>query len=217
MSLTSHSSHAQRGHYLNKITLHIASLLLVLSIHEGAACEQHVQFDPEKIFVIDTSFTYSQSESTPLVTTIGTIKNTSNSLVEDIVIEVKYFNAEKKLVDVVTQPLYGVVVPAFQEVAFRVRDAADKPKTSYTFSNVRMASAEQRVAQQSKPKQSSFSWSELLVSWGPMLMLIGVWVFFMRKMNKKGSYQFRTVELIDKQNAILERIATAAEKVTLDK
>lgn len=202
---------------MNKKAVLVAFTLLSLSTSIMAACGKHVQFDPDKVSVTDTSISHSQSENTPLVTTIGTIRNASESIVEDIVVEVKYFNAEKKLVDVVTQPLYGIVVPASQEVAFRVRDAADKPKREYAASTVRVVSAEQRVVQQPQPTKSAFSWSDLLVSWGPMLLLIGVWIFFMRKMGKKGSPQLRTVELIEKQNAVLERLAVAAEKTNAAK
>jgi ATP-dependent Zn protease len=202
---------------LNKKALLISSVILSFSLPVWAACGQRVHFDPDKVSVIDTSFNYSQSENTPWITTIGTIKNASESQIEELVVEVKYFNTEKKLIDVVTQPLYGVVVPASQAVAFRVRDAADKPRISYVSSSVRVVSAEQRDIQQPQSKQSSFPWGDLLASWGPMLLLIGVWIFFMRKMNKKGSPQARTVELIEKQNAVLERLAAAAEKAASDK
>jgi ATP-dependent Zn protease len=134
--------------------------------------------------------------------------------------EVKYFDADKKLIDVVTQPLYGVVVPASQEVAFRVRDAADKPKTSYVSNSVRVVSAEQRAPQRQQSSerapqrqqssQSSFSWSELLISSAPLLLLIGVMLFSIRSMN---SPLIRNVELMEKQNALLERLAVAAEKL----
>jgi ATP-dependent Zn protease len=134
--------------------------------------------------------------------------------------EVKYFDADKKLIDVVTQPLYGVVVPPSQEVAFRVRDAADKPKTSYVSNSVRVVSAEQRAPQRQQSSerapqrqqssQSSFSWSELLISSAPLLLLIGVMLFSIRSMN---SPLIRNVELMEKQNALLERLAVAAEKL----
>lgn len=177
-----------------------------------AACTPSQPFDQNRVSIVDTSLSYGQSEGTSFVTTIGSIRNTSDALIDDIVVEVKYFNAEKKLIDVVTQPIYGLVVPASQDVAFRVRDVADKPKSSYASSAVRIVSANERVTRQPQPKVSSFSWTDLLASWGPMLLLIAVWIFFMRKMNKKGSPQVRTLELIEKQNIVLDRIATAAEK-----
>ena len=201
------------NHYIRLFFISFASLSLSVS----AACEQHAPFIPETVSIKDISLDYNQNGSSPFVTTIGTIKNSSDSLIEDIVIEVKYFNADKKLIDVVSQPVYGLVVPASQEVSFRVRDIADKPKNAYASSSVRVVSAEQRKIQQPKPKQSSFPWTDILISWGPMLLLIAVWIFFMRRMNKKGSPQARTVELIEKQNAVLERIASAAEKAISDK
>ena len=55
-----------------------------------------------------------------------------------------------------------------------------------------------------------------------MLLFIGVWIYFMRKMNRKDSPQKRTLELIELQNVTLarqaeaiERLVTIAEKVTL--
>jgi len=202
--------------YVRSKTKLIFAWLICFPISVFAACVQRPPFDPGSVSVIGLSLTYSKSEGTSFVTTIGTIKNSSELLIEDLVVEVKYFNADQKLIDVVTQPVYGLVVPASQEVAFRIRDVADKPKAAYVSNTVRVISAEQRATQQSQPAQPSFSWSELLVSWGPMLLLIGVWIIFMRKMNKKGSPQVRTIELIERQNAILERIAAAAEKATSD-
>lgn len=60
---------------------------------------------------------------------------------------------------------------------------------------------------------------EILVAWGPMLLLIGVWIFFMRKINRKDSPQAQSLRLIEQQNALfdaqnklLERLAVAAEQ-----
>ena len=197
---------------MNKKTRPILIVLFILPLSVWAACTPSQPFDQNRVSIVDTSLSYGQSEGTSFVTTIGSIRNTSDALIDDIVVEVKYFNAEKKLIDVVTQPIYGLVVPASQDVAFRVRDVADKPKSSYASSAVRIVSANERVTRQPQPKVSSFSWTDLLASWGPMLLLIAVWIFFMRKMNKKGSPQVRTLELIEKQNIVLDRIATAAEK-----
>ena len=196
----------------NKISL-VFVALMSLSLSVFAARWQPIPFDPASVSIVDASLAYSQDNGSPVVTTIGTIKNSSESLIEDIVVEVKYFDGEKKLIDVITQPIYGLVVPASQEVAFRVRDVADKPKAAYVSNSVRVVSAEQRP----QSKQSSFSWPEILISWAPMLLLIAVWIFFTHKFNKKGSPNARTIELIENQNAILERLATAAEKAILDK
>ncbi|MDR0776379.1 MAG: hypothetical protein LBE81_07050 [Azonexus sp.] len=194
----------------NKTKLILVSLIC-FPLTVFAACGQSISsFDSTTVSITDVSLTYAQSEGYSFVTTIGTIKNASESLIENLVIEVKYFDADKKLIDVVTQPVYGLVVPASQEVAFRIRDVADKPKAAYASNAVRVVSAEPRVTRQPQPKQSSFSWIvDVLVSWVPILLLIAVWIYFMRR---KDSPQARTIELIEKQNAILERLAVAVEK-----
>ncbi|BCR04091.1 ATP-dependent zinc metalloprotease FtsH [Desulfuromonas versatilis] len=42
------------------------------------------------------------------------------------------------------------------------------------------------VAIQAKPAEDRSFWFTLLVSWGPILLLIGVWIFFMRQMQSGG-------------------------------
>ncbi len=43
-----------------------------------------------------------------------------------------------------------------------------------------------KVTIQAKPDEDSGIWQSLLVSWFPMLLLIGVWIFFMRQMQAGG-------------------------------
>lgn len=201
---------------MQKKTLLAFAAFASISLSAFSACGQHLDFDPETISITETSISYSEGGNPPFVTTIGTIKNSSGSLIEDIVVEVKYFDADKKLIDVVTQPLYGLVVPASQELAFRVRDVADKPRAAYVSNSVRVVSAARLARQQPQKKQNPL-WLDVLISWGPMLLLIAVWVIVMRRFNKKGSPQVRHVELIEKQNAILGRLASAVEKAGSDK
>ena len=58
------------------------------------------------------------------------------------------------------------------------------------------------------------SWQEILINWAPMLLLIGVWIFFIFLM--RGAGKGRWTEQITetrRQNDALERIATALEKL----
>jgi hypothetical protein len=56
------------------------------------------------------------------------MKNATKACIEDIVVEVTYFDSQNKQVDVVTKTLYDVVIPPSQELTFRVWDVADKLK-----------------------------------------------------------------------------------------
>jgi len=189
-----------------------------------AACEEYSDFAVEKLVISDITINYSLVDGQSIVTTIGSLKNTSDSPAENIVVEVKYFDGQKKLIDVATEPLYGIKIPKDQEVAFRVRDVADKEKTAYVSNSVRVVSADQGYVRNPKTNQNSSFWINLLSSWGPMLLLISVWIFFIRKNTKKGSPQVRSVELVEQQNQILtrqlevlERLAAAAENLKSDK
>lgn len=194
---------------------------LFANVASYAGCSPASDTDPSQVSVSGTSTSYAQSDGGGIITTIGTFKNSSSAFIEDIVVEVKYFNAANNLIDVVTQPLYGLVLPPGEEVAFRVRDSADKPKSAYATSTVRVVSAQQRPVRQPQQPQSKPStfWSDLFYSWGPMLLLIAVYVFYMAKFAGKKSPQARTVDLITQQNSMLgrqidviERIAVVAEK-----
>jgi ATP-dependent Zn protease len=197
-----------------------AVFLLAFASIANVYAEQRPIDDPSSVLKIsDTTLSYSKDDGHNIVTTIGMLKNLSDSRAEELVVEVKYFDQAKKLIDTITQPLYGIVLPPSQEVTFRVRDSADKSKDSYVSSEVRVISAEHRIAHKSKDFKSLFL--DFFISWGPMLLLIGVWIFFIRKMNRKDSPQKRSVELIEQQNAtlarqleVLERLAIAIEKAS---
>jgi ATP-dependent Zn protease len=57
---------------------------------------------------------------------------------------------------------------------------------------------------------------DIAINWFPMLLLIGVWVFFLRQMRggggRFGQYQKDFQENARRQNELLERIAVALEK-----
>ena len=58
---------------------------------------------------------------------------------------------------------------------------------------------------------------DILINWFPMLLLIGVWIFFLRRMGMGGGrymsqYQRDYMAMAQRQTEILERIAVALEK-----
>jgi ATP-dependent Zn protease len=194
--------------------------MLAFACAANACAEQNALPDASDVLkVSNTVFSYSQEEGRNVITTIGAIQNTSQARAEELVVEVRYFDRNKILIDSVTQPMYGVVVPPGQQLSFRVRDAADKPKSAYATSVARVVSAEQRTPSKPQSKGNLSFLTDILISWAPMLLLIGVWIYFMKKMSRKDSPQKRTIELIQEQNLtlarqleVLERLAVAAEK-----
>jgi hypothetical protein len=60
------------------------------------------------------------------------------------------------------------------------------------------------------------AWSALLYSWAPILVMIGFWVFIMKKIGtgRQAKYVERSMAFMERQEQLLERIATALEGVT---
>jgi ATP-dependent Zn protease len=58
------------------------------------------------------------------------------------------------------------------------------------------------------------AWVNMLISWAPFIILIGFWVFFMKKGfgGKQGKYIERSMAFMDRQEQLLERIAVALEQ-----
>lgn len=64
--------------------------------------------------------------------TIGLIENSSQYGWENFQIEVRFFNTEGKLIDSVSDSIYGLAVQPNSEVSFRVFERAAKPQEEYS-------------------------------------------------------------------------------------
>ena len=63
-------------------------------------------------------------------------------------------------------------------------------------------------------ESEAHSWASILISCVPFLLLIGFWIFFMKKLGggKQAKYMERSQAFMDRQEQLLERIATALEQ-----
>lgn len=203
-----------------------AALLFLLSIPLQAACTKpnNPEFDPQTIEISGASLSYSKTEGPSWITTIGTLKNTSPFKLEDILVEVKYFDAEGKLVDVLTESLYEVTLQPSQEISFRVRGVADKAEKNYVSTTVRVVSAYTTTPPKNTENDNSFHWLNYLLTWAPMLLFIIVWCLYIWYVSNKKSPQWRTISLLEQQQTLyaeqlklIERIAISTEKMVSDK
>jgi len=62
-----------------------------------------------------------------------------------------------------------------------------------------------------KGEGMSKMYTDLLVGWGPMLLLIAVWVFFMLRYSRKGGPTNRALDEQKRHNDALERILASHE------
>lgn len=197
----------------------VSALVSAMLFSSGSIACPEIKGEPpteENLSIANSTFSYSTEGKNPTLTTLGTIKNTASGCLSDVTVEIKYFDANKAMIDTVTQSLYGVVVPAHGEVAFRVQESPSKLKDSYVSQSVRIISAEAKQGR--LYKSSSAGLWEQIISWGPLFIFLATLLFLLRRMQKVGGPQQRFIQLyeeqngiLSKQNALLAQIVTAVE------
>ncbi len=214
--------------YLGAIVVFLSAL--GVSSGSRAACERYdgTVGDPQALSISADSFNVRSDDpkASQLLTTLGTLKNSGNSCFANVIVEVKYFDAKRTLIDSVTQALEDVVVPGGQEVAYRTMAQPARRKEEYASQSVRVLSAREihpnsnyGGSAQSNNKTIQARIGEFFYVFGPVILLIGIWWYFVRfQLRNKKSPQVRSIalmerqtELLEKKNELLGRIAVALE------
>jgi hypothetical protein len=165
-------------------------------------------------------FSITQEDTKRTITTLGSISNGSSGCFESVVVEVKFFDAKRILVDSITQPLTNLVFPPSQDVAFRIRDSAAKPIDDYVTQSARVVSANPRIARGPTSQSTQPKFVDRVLSFGPMLLLLGLiglgtillQQLFGKNSNRSGALFARQNEVLQAQNAKLDRIIQALEQ-----
>ncbi len=169
-----------------------------------------------KIDSVQIEFDDALGKNENYVSAIGKVLNPSDAVAFDIVVEAKFFNAEKKLTDVVTRQIARISIPAGKDVFIKLGDSTGKLKSNYLRAEMRVVSAEFKLPRESPAKmEKSLLW-EVFINLGPMLILIGAWGVFIWLQSGKSSPQQRLVVLMQEQNVMVNRLAVAAEKMADD-
>jgi hypothetical protein len=204
------------GSWGKSATLLTSFCLCVILRSEGAAAEKEVAV------VTESTMSLTMGHDTLYVNTVGRIRNDSDELLDDVVVEVEYFDKDGKLIDASIEQLYGVKVPVHDTVAFRVSVSAAASRERYASHTARVISAPENHFAKSAPAAGTRSERSLtkksLMVWIPLVFLAAISLYIIRRSKKRSAAQGRSVDLIEKQidlfdsqNRILERIAVAAE------
>jgi len=191
--------------------------LCVILRSEGSAA------DKEVAVVTESTMSLTVANDTLYVNTVGRIRNDSDELLDDVVVEVEHFDKDGKLIDANIEQMYGVKVPAHDTVAFRVSVSAATSRERYVSHAARVISAPEHRFTKSAPaastKSEKASMKQSLVVWIPLALLAAISFYIVRRSKTRSAVQGRSVDLIEKQidlfdsqNRILERIAVAAEE-----
>ena len=184
-----------------------------LNASAQAGCVAHLGkpvADTSMLVVKSSSVDVSLDAGHRIVTSLGTITNPSANCFQNVVLELQFFDAARNHIDTVVEPMEGLIVPAGETVEFRVREPASKEVSSYATQSVRLVDADVRwVNAQELPRNAIV---ELLLSWGPMLLLIGVWIYFVRKQSGQKSIQSRMFTVMEKQLQVAEEQSRAIQR-----
>ena len=85
---------------------------------------------------------YKKDDDKTYITTVGTIKNSSDKQWKNVYIEVQYFNEIGALTDTQSNLDYGLILSPNSETSFRVRQEAAKDATEYKTHKVIVKNAE---------------------------------------------------------------------------
>ena len=134
---------------------------------------------------------------------VGELRNDSDTDIDSIVIESKFYDADDNLVDASTDQLYTVTVPAHGNAAFRAQFLAAADADVYVRHESRIMSENSYADYANTCGGDGEGLGgvliSLLISSIPILLLIGVWIYFMRRTMGKNSAQTKSLELIEKQ------------------
>ena len=186
---------------------------VTLGASAGARCVPHVGSpvnDTSMLEVKVSSMDVSTDAGHRMVTTLGSITNPSSNCFRNVVLELQYFDAARNHIDTVVEPVEGLMVSAGETVEFRVREPASREATNYATQSVRLVDADV-VWVKSQPAPGN-PLLDMLISWAPMLLLIGVWVYFIRKQSSTKSIQSRMFAVMEKQLEVAQEQSRAIQQ-----
>lgn len=188
---------------------------LIYTLSAFTAYAQDLLDPANEVQVVDASVTTTKTDGELLVTVIGELRNTTNKKIDELIVEAKLMNSSGEVIDVINEPVYGLVIPAGQQVAFRLQAPAATDKNYYSGVKVRVVSGEQRTEKQKqKQKQKLPSrYLEAFITFLPMLIFILVWILMARKYSGKDSNPAKMLIAIYEQNVLLEKQVTALEAI----
>lgn len=198
-----------------------ALLALVLASSPASAmtrCDSAAWVDAAPIAQLEvkpTSLLVEDVGGHRVVTTLATLRNPLSACFDHLVVEVQYFDAAHAHVDTLTEAI-DAPAPALDEVEIRLRGDAAREKAAYASQSARVVAGVPRRGP--SPREEPNLAVGLILSWAPMVLLIAVWVFFMRRMNRPAAPSGRLAAAAEAQVAatqaqtrVLERIADSLQ------
>lgn len=146
----------------------IAAFALLLTLNAQACADHDLQSPSVAVQVVNAAVSTAKADGPLLVTVIGELKNTTNDKINDVVIEARLTDASGKVIDVLSESQYGLVVPPGEQVSFRLQGAAATTQAAYVGVQARVVSAQAHSAsRRPSSRDGTDGFKEFAFSWGP--------------------------------------------------
>lgn len=188
--------------------------LALCAVTAQARCVAHLgpsDADPTALVATPSALSVDSEGPRRTIITLGTITNPSGVCFTDLAVEVQYFDAAGQHVDTVVQSLSDVVSPAGGSIEFRVMAPAAKDAKAYATQRVRVVDGSPRWTKAPDPGHGGFV--DLLLSWGPMILLIVVWLLVARRYSGPRSIQGRMLPMVEQQTKAQQEQSLALQRI----
>lgn len=164
--------------------------------------------DASALTVVEPKLERAPRGDSAVLATLVSLKNTSSTCLDEIVIQARYFDESKQLIDSTTVNFFDIVVPPGKTVAFRLDSKPLHPLERYATQEVTVVSA----APRHPAAAPGISMLKLLLDWLPFIVFMVVLLWLVLWQRSKKSPQGQVVTLMTQQVRQLERIADALER-----
>ena len=198
----------------------IAWLALILMAADAAHAQD---YSAVQLKDVEYSYQHSSKEKSDqeenccgLIIVLAKATNTSDKALQNPTFEARLFDAQGKLVDAFTDTSYDLVLMPGQEVAVRIMDRARFGAERYARAQMRLVFGKFDHPDEENPSGPGLNIGQtvrdLLMAWGPVLLLIGVWLWLIKRSNGLH-YQKEVLELMKSNNELQARQTAAIEKM----
>lgn len=198
----------------------IAWLALILMAADAAHAQD---YSAVRLKDVEYSYQHSSEEKSDkeenccgLIIVLANATNTSDKALQNPTFEARLFDVQGKLVDAFTDTSYDLVLMPGQEVAVRIMDRARFGAERYARAQMRLVSGKFDNPDEENPSGPGLNIGltvrDLLMAWGPVLLLIGVWLWLIKRSNGLH-YQKEVLALMKSNNELLARQTAAIEKL----
>jgi len=201
---------------LNKLLVQSIFLMYFFIFPLGVfACSDTNNNYRDHIEILDSSFTFSESENWSPIITIGNLKNNFDKDLTGVVLQVEYYDEKNNLIDTFTEEQYSMVIPSSETTSFKLRSDAAKPIEDYATQKVTATFSKLK----SSCKKKKSLWKKAVISWAPLFIIIFIWLWFVKKSRgktKKSHLEMveELVEINQESNKQYERIANTLENIS---